>query len=172
AVVGAACTDGPEALGQLALAEHSVLAPGDYSVVQGLLEMCQRKPVSRRTLMAIWAFATSQLCWQVERDREKLASVREALLAVAKRDALDGVANSMSTLAPAEFASELSSDRGGARTSRPEYASMTPIDATQLAADAAHWDIIPDLLRRAQLQGGTVLQDCISRILPRLRARA
>src|SRR5439155_12453866 len=83
-VLTAACIDGPGSIARLT-ASRSALGPGDRSVVSGLIGMAERVSVDRDDLLAIWAFSTGQLCWQVDADRRRLVEVREALASAAQR---------------------------------------------------------------------------------------
>ncbi len=142
AVLTAACITGPGSVSRLARNPNGALSRGSRSLVSGLLAMTKTVSVSREDVLAIWAFCTGQLCWQLESDGHRLADARVALVGAAARIGAADVATLMDKLAPAEFACEPQNRDAASEYSR-DYTALANVSVNtamnDMCGDARDW---------------------------------
>jgi len=152
-VVAAACLDGPYALARIVRAPATVLAPGDDTVITGILGMVDCGALGRGDLLSVWSFCTGHLCWQVDRHRNLLARARESIIAAADRAHISGIALEMESSAPAEFACERDQDDAPSAPG-DEHSSLEAMDvaeAMRAATSSGHsrqWEHVARVLDR------------------------
>jgi hypothetical protein len=174
AVLTAACAEGPCAVARLIDVSDSALAPGDPSLLRGLAGAARLGAMDRTALMATWAFATGQLCWQSDADRGQLADVREALLSGGMRAGADGLAVAMERAAPAEYSCE----RDDARASSPDTGQSvggeeeSDVEALRRACDAGEWGRAAIVLRRIVSNRSPDVTESINGVWSALASRA
>ncbi|MCC7061845.1 MAG: AAA family ATPase [Planctomycetes bacterium] len=101
AVLATTCIHGPASLARLTGLPNASVGAKDHSVVCGLLRMAERVSLPSPDLLAIWAFCTGKMCWQVRHDRERLVEARDQLL-----KCKGTLAAEMERIAAAEFLCE------------------------------------------------------------------
>jgi len=163
-VLTAACIDGPSSIARLTCASQSALEPGDRAIVSGLIGMTERVSVDRNDVLAVWAFSTGQLCWQVDADRRRLVEVREALVSAAQRMGATDLPDSMSNAAPAEFACEPDKDGAKAAPTRDitSLAHLRVDEAMRLVCDSRDWRGVAAVLARIVAERPTGAPDAIA----------
>src|SRR6266404_2722883 len=163
-VFTAACIEGPSSIARFTRVSPSALEPGDFSIVSGLIGMAERVTIERVDLLAIWAFSTGQLCWQVKVDRDRLGEIRTVLEQAARRIGIADLSALMRRAAPAEFACEADSTYSDSASSN-DAGSLFGVrvdEAMRAVCESRDWRGVSALLERIAVERPAEAQDAVA----------